>query len=296
MYSEWYRSLKKGLGEIGLLYREETEYRTALQDYAGMLQGEDWLASLPPELRKRYDLCVSLNCMKFSLAAESFRKTLRRDAVAAGTAFILAGCIADSLLDECSPLQREIAFRKLDWAYCGHYFERLGTLLEPHPLDQLYEVVGKFLKAGKLTSPAYYEDILSLLRRAAQAECLIGARKKSKSAVMDKSVLFVVIGFQLAFYGEYSALEREIFFRIGDIFRLVDDLCDLEEDERSGQPNSLLLTSPGESPSVLAEAAVSELQQKLLQLQELISRDFYHFLRHEIRVWTLGCPQIYKNG
>jgi len=292
MYDEWYRGLKKGLGEIGLLYREETEH--ALQDWA--YRDEGWFAGLPPDIRERYSLCVSLNRVKFSLAAESFGKSLRPEAARAGTAFILSGCIVDSLLDEGNPQQRETALRKLDWTYCGHYFERFGARLETHPLDQLYEMVGRFLEVGKPSFPAYYADILSQIRRAARAEWLIGSRQKSASAIMDKSVLFVVIGFQLAFYGAYTARQRDIFFRIGDLFRLIDDLCDLEADERSGQANSLLSAFQAAGPGALAEAAVSELRQKLHRLQGLVSEDFYRFLRYELRVWTLGCPKIYRDG
>lgn len=299
MGSEWYDNLKKGLEGIGLLYRKEEEayYYAALDDYAELVRKNNWYFKLPSDIRNRYDLCLSFNYMKFSFAAESFGKPLNYEAATAGTAFILAGCVIDSLLDEGNPEHRELALRKLDWPYCERYFVWFGSRREAHTIDYLYETIGHFLEKGKQSKPQYYDDILSQIRRAAQAESLTGTQgQRTETTVIEKSVLFTAIGFQLAFFGEYTAQEKDIFFQIGDIFRLIDDLCDLEEDEYSGQANSLLLKMSIGSHKAFCEAAISELNKKLMRLQGFINQDFYRFLRYEVCAWTLGCPEIYGDG
>lgn len=290
--------LYRGLKEMELLYDPSAArlYGTSMEYYGGSLRAADWFRALPEEFQRRYGFCVSLNAMKFALAAESFQKPLDGEALSAAVCFVLAGCILDNMLDEGDPADRAAAEEKLAWEYCAGYFLRFAPARADHAVDRLYSVIGSFLRKGKEHSIAAYDRLLAHLHRAVQAETfsLKGLRGPQEEALAaDKSVLFTVIGFELALYGEHTAQEWEAFFLIGDTFRLIDDLCDAEQDQLAGRANSLLANA-GADDSEWIPRALEALRQALARLEAVVSRPFFTFLRYELQSWTLSNAYLYQ--
>ena len=289
------KRLYQGLADLGLMYDPAVAvvYSGAQEYYGGFLWGAKWFCGMPEDFQKRYRLCVALNGMKFTLAMENFEKPRDWEAISAATCFILAGCLLDHLIDEGISEDRALALEKLDWEYCAHYFVRFGPARSEHTVDMLYGVIGAFLRERKHVSTAAYHQLISHLRRAIQAET---ADKKSigedRELVVDKSVLFVVIGFELAMYGDHTQQEWETFFLIGDIFRIIDDLCDAEQDARVGHMNSLL--SGQELTDLPIDKTLSDLGESLEQLKALVSEPFYEFIRYEIQSWTLSNAYLFN--
>ncbi len=289
------QKLYEGLRELRLLYdpAAASDYGSVLEFYGGFLRETSWFRALPKELRRRYGLCVALNGAKFSLAAESFHKPRDREAISAAVCFILVGCLLDHLLDEGSPDEQKLAREKLEWDYCAHYFVRFGPMMNHHAVDGLYSVVAAFLQKRRVSCPGAYDQLLGHLKRAVLAETADGSSiAADRTLVRDKSVLFVVIGFELALYGEHSRQEWDTFFLIGDIFRMIDDLCDAEQDAEAGRTNSLLSRHGLTTRQLLL--TLSELRRALERLDELACEPFCAFIRHEIRTWTLSNPYLFN--
>lgn len=295
------KHLYAGLKRLGLLYdpAAAVAYGTAMEHYSGPLRETAWFHALPEELRRRYSFCVAVNGMKFALAAESFHRPLDRKACSAAVCFILAGCILDNLLDEGSPAERRIAREKLVWGYCERYFVRYEIDGTGHVVDRLYSEIALFLRDHGEKTPDVYGCLLEHLRRAVRAEVHTsqGTWKTGDAMdialVADRSVLFTVIGFELALFGMHTPEEWEVFFLIGDIFRIIDDLCDAEADSRAGRVNSLLMKIGGSDP-LWAENALEDLARALARLERSVSTSFFAFLRYELQSWTLSNPYLYQ--
>lgn len=290
--------LYHGLRQLGLLYDPSTaaHFSTALEYYGSFLRETEWFRALPLDIQRRYSFCIALNGMKFSLAAENFQKPIDREALSAAVCFILAGCLLDHLLDEGTPDSRKSALEKLGWEYCAHYFVQFGSAKTVHTVDLLYSIIASFLKKRMGAVPAIYNDLLTHMQRAVQAEVYTLEERGSPidmALTADKSILFVVIGFELALYGEHLPQEWEVFFLIGDILRMIDDLCDAEQDMLEGRVNSLLPNDKEANDRWLCQS-LDHLQQALVRLKALVREPFFAFVHYEIQSWTLSNTYLYK--
>lgn len=290
--------LYHGLQQLGLLYDPSISsyFGTALEYYGSFLRETDWFRALPSDMQRRYSFCIALNGMKFSLAAENFQKPLDKDALSAAVCFILAGCLLDHLLDEGDPDSRTTALEKLDWEYCAHYFVEFGPAKTAHVVDLLYSTIASFLKKKMGTAPIIYNDLLSHMQRAVQSEVYTSEERSNPTDMVlttDKSILFVVIGFELALYGEHLPREWETFFLIGDILRMIDDLCDAEQDVLAGRVNSLL-PNDKETNSLWLCRSLDNLQQALVRLKDLVREPLFSFICYEIQSWTLSNTYLCK--
>lgn len=293
--------LYTGLKKLGLFYdpASATAYGTAMEYYGGPLRETGWFRAMPEELQRRYSFCVTLNGMKFALAAESFHRSLDREACSAAVCFLLAGCILDHMLDEGTPLEQRTAREKLAWEYCAQSFLHFSPAKADHVVDRLYGELARFLQKHGQEAPDARDLLLTHLRRAAQAEALAsqgawnGGNAPDAATVANKSVLFTVVGFELALFGKHTPEEWEVFFLIGNIFRIMDDLCDAEADSQAGRANSLLMKS-GTGSSLWCEDALEELAHALARLEKLVCAPFFAFIRYELQSWTLSNPNLYR--
>lgn len=291
--------LYQGLQKEGLLYSTNiaAEYSMYFSYYRYLVEEASWFLEFPMELKKRYALNISINCTKYALAAKNFGKTLEQEAISAATAFVLAGCCLDDMLDGNVQEERQLALEKLNWEYCAHYFVEFGKRKALHPVDILYEAVGNFLQKKSELDRLSYEQLLQYLRRAAFSEQWSGSCTDFSSdeyAVRDKSVLFVVIGFLFALFGTHTQKEEKAFFLIGEIYRSIDDLCDYEEDKRAGFVNSLFIQKEAIPDTIIIARELHWLHNALQQLRRFIDQPFYDFIRFNLQLWTLENPYIYQ--
>ncbi len=288
------RKLYEGLQQLGLLYdpADTASYSPVMEFHSGFLRETDWFHALSRELRRCYGLCVAMNGTKFSLAAESFHKPRDKEAISAAVCFVLAGCMLDHMLDEGSLPEQTLAREKLKWDYCAHYFVRFGPLTDQHAVDRLFCVVAAFLQKRRDSCPEAYNRLLAHIQRTAFSETADDRTiAADQTLTRDKSVLFVVIGFELALFGEHSQQEWDTFFLTGDIFRIIDDLCDAEQDAQAGRTNSLFLQHELTNSRIVL--AISELRRALERLEGLACEPFCEFIRHELRIWTLSNPYLF---
>lgn len=283
-----------GLKRAGLLYDVSIAagFSAQLSYFNAFLQDEPWFRALPVELRCRYALCLSMNCVKFSLAAQCFRWSQNLEAFSVAASFILAGCILDDMIDNEDSEVRQLALRKLNWGYCSDYFIWFQPMREVHVIDQLYSFIGAFLEKKRCCNPEAYEYFLALLKRAVIAECGSNDRVNQTLAT-DKSTLFTVLGFLLALYGNHTPEELSAFYLAGDLFRRMDDLCDFESDRDTGHVNSLRLED-GVDEVELVEKELRSISSGLGRLEGLTDSSFGLFIRYELQSWTLSNPYLYQ--
>ena len=293
--------LYQGLQKEGLLYNTNiaAKYSMHFSYYRDFVKDAYWLQEFPIELKKRYESNISINCMRYALAAKNFHKPLEREAVSAAIAFVVAGCCLDNMLDSGILEERQLALDKLNWDYCAHYFVTFGTRKALHPVDMLYEAIGSFLCKKSEIDYSAYKKLMQYLKRAAfseQRSVDCSDFFSDEYTVRDKSVLFVVIGFLLALYGRHTSLEEKTFFLIGDIFRSIDDLCDFEEDKSGGSVNSLFIKKGTMeiSDTIKIVQELQWLHNALQQLSGYIEAPFYEFIKFNLQLWTLENPYIYQ--
>ena len=141
--------------------------------------------------------------------------------------------------------------------------------------------------------------------------------------ITDKSILFVVIAFELALFNDKN-LDKHLkaIYRIANIFRLIDDLCDISEDYFRKQKNSIFeldnidfdilsnnlvkKKTKKTSPSYKIDnqydrynlienyfdAPIDKFIDEINLLKSELGSIFFNFVNYEIRDWTMSCKYI----
>lgn len=247
-----------------------------------------------------YRHVISMNVRKYVLAMQSFGKSWNVRALCCATIFSLLGCLLDGQLDEGTPEEKNSALRVLDWEKgCGRYLT--GAAAGENSLaESLLTELGAFLQAIRSSSPEIYKDLLVQMQQAANAEYeSISPSQTPKDSLYaaDRSALFTFLGFKLAASGRLTRQEAQLCRLVGQVFRLVDDLCDIEEDADRGQINSILCKAKNEAELLHSiDKAFLELDRVLKLLDQGFSREFYRFLLYELRLWTLSNRYIFSRS
>ena len=122
------------------------------------------------------------------------------------------------------------------------------------------------------------------------------------SILIDKSTLFEKVVFLTATYGYNTIQSVEAAELLGEMFWLVDDLCDFVEDVHAGRKNSLLFYCIKERKELTLERrielvynnmdfAVDHLNNVLAKLKKLVDNEMFFFIVLQIWKW---CHNIRK--
>ena len=199
-------------------------------------------------------------------------------------------------MDNGTEVQRRQAREILDWENgCGVYFTGRAKANDTLTASILSEL-GAFLQDIRANNPGSYKRLLSELRHCATAECIAAApthTTKDLPYAKNKSVLFALLGFRFAASGCLSREEERLCSLVGEIMSVVDDLCDLDEDVKHGQINSIFCKAGNWFDLLpVIDEAFQRIELILNQLHEGFSREFYEYLLYELRVWSLDNEYI----
>ena len=292
------KKVYQGLRSLNLIDQSEEEISLGSHDpyFLSLCEHETVIKLFHCNEMASYQALITMNIRRFYLASHSFGKSWSVHAINCATIFVLLGCLLDQWLDNGNDQLRHKARLILDWENgCGKYF--IGKKRDKDTLiTSMLSELGDHLEEIKKASPHNYDLIISELRRAIEAE--VKGMNTSNSAqdlpyAKDKSVLFVLVSFLFASSG--NLLEDEIQFcrMIGEVMSLVDDLCDLVEDVKHNQINSILCCSDGSEDLLLViDEALQTLGCNLKLLRENLSTEFYNFLLYNLRKWALGNEYI----
>ena len=129
-------------------------------------------------------------------------------------------------------------------------------------------------------------------------------KKEDYHFLTDKSVEFEKAAFMLSTYNNNRDEANLAATKVGEIFWIIDDLCDLIEDVKCKQKNSLLflnidyegnidLTKRVELACENLGIYVSRLKDNLSKLRNIAGTDFYDYIINEIWEW---CENVRKQS
>lgn len=249
-------------------------------------------------------MCV-LNYNKFVLWQRCFAGKIDEEKIKAATEFVAFCCLADKFLDSgrFDREEKEIVYESLnirnfqgETSYTGRAFSEL---------DEFINHIRNFLERNQMDHAEEIQCILLRMRAAYESEKYMylfplsnddRISREEYHLLTDKSVQFEIAAFMIASMGYNSEQSLNAANCIGEIFWVLDDLCDLLEDIKNGQKNSLLFYScdPDENISIKdrAQQTVCHLDQYILilfqnleSLKQLVSEDLLHYIYAEVWDW-----------
>lgn len=247
-----------------------------------------------------YRSVISLGLRSYVLAMQSFGKKLNARALSCAVLFSVLGSLLDDRIDRGTTPERESALRLLHWERgCGGYFQGKITRCGNYAEELLTEI-SAYLQIIRFRQREAYNDLLRQLQQAAEAESQPIYPADSRQAshyVMHKSVHYTQLGFALAASGSLSRREACLCRMVGRVYRLIDDLCDMEEDAAGDQINYITARAQNQRELLHSlEQAFRELDKALAALKQGMSREFYTFLLYELRLWTLSNRYIFQRS
>lgn len=270
------------------------------------------LQSLLSIVEQKYGFNMCLNYKQLYLWQRTVMSELDTERMLAAGKLVLFCCLIDNLLD--SP--------RFSAAEKDKICEKAGTLFFYSPtqedrayfteLDILAEDILQFYQDHP-ADPAYPEWKEDLYQ-AFQSESYMyrSALKKHEklsdehlSLLLDKSIKFEKAAFLTATYGYNTKQSVEAAELLGEVFWLVDDLCDFIEDVRAGRKNSLLFYCVQETGIFTLEKrielvyanmdfAIDRLDRVLIRLKTLINRDMFSFIITQIWKWCHYVREVAK--
>lgn len=288
------------------LVLEHCDWKTEKDDLEGEVVLEKGLDSLLEQIYAVYGFDfrknAKINIEKFRIWRREFELLEDDDSIYAATCFVLYCCLIDKILDSrCfSQTEKEILCEELMLLSNGeektrYYFPEIWTL-GAKTFDFLKEQPNNIFVR---------DEIKAKINRAFSSEIFLYKhplvcfnKTMSLHSLTDKSVEFVSASFEIAACDSDQARMKEIANLIGELFWLIDDICDFPSDIEDGSINSALMVCTDMSRNVsldnrieYAALHIEDMIQKLERNDILLSRltgdEMCRFIRNELWNWTL---------
>lgn len=282
--------------------RRQNKWRMDFQKYFDRMEIDRGILS---EVKHWYGVGLQnvflTNCKKGVLLCENFGADQDKGRIRTSVCFSGLGCLLDYLLDFGNKGQKAEAEWKLNWDYCKDYFLSYTPAKGNSPIDLLYETVSVGMGEIAAGYPDNFETVIALVRQAIDAELAVRddvSREAADDIILDKSVLFIMAATEILLAGKTNGKEedRRLIRRLGYAYALIDDLCDLYEDQESGQQNLFLkhmsMSDSGNDMEKVIRYAVFELREQLKIMEENFDRPLYDFILQEIREWGMSNEEI----
>lgn len=298
---EYYDYLFEILKDYSLLPKNEVAERVVFQHSFDVLKFPDGLISkIRSEFGVGFENVFFTNARKALLVRNNYTEEpsliLERTAVY----FAVLGCILDFMIDNGTAKQRKKAFHCLSLENCKWYFTDFSLRKTNSVVDELFEYIGNGLRYIKTFDKNKYDEILELIRKAADSEIYVSGEMSESRSVTDKSILFVIISLKII-TADLQIEENALFEHIAYAIQLIDDVCDVFEDKVAGHSNPilLLLTGSNNDYSIISNAA-NEILGHMNAIKENGSASLYDFVMYEIREWCMSCTyireKVWNNG
>lgn len=244
---------------------------------------------------------VEDNIEKFLLWRREFCTADNDEAVYAAVYFVLYCCLADKILDSVRFSQKD----KMN--VCNElegFWNQRDTESQTFPeLTEMGQKVRTFLIADKQRKNSRFTLLAQKMERAFSSECFMFYHLLDKfdetmelSKLTDKSVEFVSAAFWIAAYDVNDDRMEKAAETIGEIFWLIDDVCDYISDIQTGSMNSALIFCTDTALSIPLERRIEQaamnmgkmicmLEDKVKKLEILIGREMRDFILSELWNW-----------
>lgn len=253
-------------------------------------------------VERNYGFAMRLNYGQLYLWQKSVLGEVDHRRLLAAGYLVLFCCLADNILDSprFSSAQKELLCENMDELL----FRQGPRAFSLFPALGLLAMGASDFFPDQTADPLYPQRQEELARALRSERYLYRAPLdrgrplpgEKLALLTDKSVLFEKAAFLTASYGGNTPESVKAAGLLGEVFWLVDDLCDLMEDVRMGRKNSLLFycAHTPEPLTVLQRLErvsdhlalpVDRLERVLGELEGLISRDMFRFLLVQIWKW-----------
>lgn len=265
------------------------------RDFERYYRYYDWDEKLCERIKQQYGYnarnVLLVNSKKFYVIAQYYRKTVVVSNLRIAIVFLLLGCLLDHLLDAGDEKQKEIARKKLSWTYCGEYFMGATELKEDDVIDELYSELACAFSQIHEETPIVYVQLLENIKIAVSAElnAVSISASNDEQLIMNKSALFVLIAGMIGMYDMPNLKEiTEFFWKMGEIFAIIDDLCDFYEDRENGQKNmvNMLIMDEGEENAI--KRLITRLNDTMNQIENTMPAQIYMLLLMQVQEWTMS--------
>lgn len=258
-------------------------------------------------VEQKYGFNMKLNYVQLTLWQQAFCKedeySLKEDAFYASGSFVLFCCLVDNFLDSprFTEREKEIICKKIE---CFEMNDSKDNLFPE--LDILFGDFWRFLNSCQEDTKCKKTYLIDLVKRAFQSEIYMYRSVLQKDTVMnitelnsliDKSIAFEKAALLVASYGTNSDSSLKAAEIMGNIFWLIDDLCDFVVDIQENRKNSLLVycistdnNHPLEECINLVyenlEKPIQHLYDNLMLLRDIAGEDLYVFMMNQVWKWS----------
>ncbi|MDO4306362.1 MAG: hypothetical protein Q4C77_05965 [Eubacteriales bacterium] len=219
------------------------------------------------------------------------------------TCFVVFCCLEDKILDS-----RRFSSDEKE-ALCGElslFWNR--EMLERCRFPEVWALgtqVAEFLAKQEKIDSSRYLALKDKIDRAFSSETFLYHHplssfdgKLNLCCLTDKSVEFVAASFEIAAYDSDQNKIKEIAKLIGELFWLIDDICDFPADIEDGIMNSALIFCTDisqemplyeriEHAAFHMEYMIRELECRNEYLERMVGAELCRFIRNELWDWTL---------
>lgn len=299
------------------MHQDEFDYCLARDNSASIPPpiGEKYsaLKLLLDKVEQKYGFNMKLNYAQLTLWQRRFcapnESELKENAFYASGAFVLFCCLIDNFLDSprFTVADKEDVYKKIE-QFDGAIYKN-NKFLE---LDILIEQFLFFLNSCSEDANCKKAYLRTEINRAFTSEIYMyksALHKDSRlsdaefNLLVDKSVAFEKAALLTASYGNNSAKSLKAAEVMGNIFWLIDDLCDFVEDIRENRKNSLLLYCVKENTNYSLEERVEmvyqnieipiqQLFQNINELRTVAGQELYVFMMNQIWKWAFRVREV----
>lgn len=302
---DYYRKLNKALICENIRLFESKSLKNYL--YINIDQEKfAWLYELLDQVEKKYEFNMQKmllpNYRKFYLWQKHFLGKVDSKRIEIAIEFIIFCCLVDKILDS-----RRFTNQQKNYV-CEKIITRNFFSIQEYEsnhfieLDILLNDIRKYI----IDSKSKDEEVLKVaIGKALESEVymyrnILGItdlmKKEDYHFLTDKSIEFEKAAFMLSTYDDNRDETNIAATNVGEIFWIIDDLCDLIEDVKCKQKNSLLflnieyegnidITQRVKLASQNIGIYISRLKYNLIQLKCNAGVDFYDYIVNEIWEW-----------
>jgi hypothetical protein len=251
------------------------------------------------------------NIQKFRLWRKEVGLQDNESLVYAATCFVIYCCLVDKIMDsrKFPKEEKTVLCKEL------HIFweEKSDVSLTFPHVTLLGMKIKEFLFRNVKKTEKRFSSMVDKIDRAFASECFICTHPLhcfnttiQSHDLTDKSIEFVSASFWIAAYDATDKKMEELAEIIGEVFWLIDDICDFVADLEDGTINSALFFCTDMTQEMSLDERVNKavenmemmiqrLEVKVERLKELSTTQFADWILNELWTWTAdvrkGCEQ-----
>lgn len=236
---------------------------------------------------------------------ESITGSVNKEAAIAAAEYIIFCCVVDKILDS-NRFSKDVKRRLLQYIEIESFSYHIPLNIEETEFQCIFKLVMDIRIFLRKYAGDKADNIMKDIDKALRSECFMSfhdlqycVKEDEQSLLIDKSVSFESSALRLGVlpYDSDPVVQADT---IGEIFWLIDDICDLLDDYKSNRINSLLYyNNPEYKIADRLIYAVNHidfyielLNVKIALLKQSTDNTVYEYMKEQIWWWLSGARRI----